>query len=109
MCPPHFGSPAEREADDHLGAGAQEDPGRSGRHRGNNRIYDMKRSILGLALLALTSCNSQSKQEEAKPAERAGKAGKVTRSEAEWKKQLTPEQYDVLRLEGTERPFTGQY
>nr|WP_256868151.1 peptide-methionine (R)-S-oxide reductase MsrB [Candidatus Entotheonella palauensis] len=28
-------------------------------------------------------------------------------SEAEWKKMLTPEQFDILRREGTERPFTS--
>ena len=33
----------------------------------------------------------------------------VTHTDAEWKKQLTPEQYDVLRKEGTERAFSGQY
>lgn len=33
----------------------------------------------------------------------------VQKSEAEWKKELTPEQYAVLREAATERPFTGKY
>lgn len=32
---------------------------------------------------------------------------KLMRSDAEWKKLLTPEQYNILREEGTERPFTS--
>jgi len=34
---------------------------------------------------------------------------KVQKSDAEWRAELTPEQYEVLRKQGTERAFTGTY
>ena len=34
---------------------------------------------------------------------------KVEKSEEEWKRELTPDQYQVCRNKGTERPFTGKY
>lgn len=34
---------------------------------------------------------------------------KVEKSDAEWRKQLTPEEYEITRQAGTERAFTGKY
>ena len=73
----------------------------------------MKLRTIGGLLVALISIGygtlaQQSKTTKAKPpVKKAADAAKVVKTDAEWKKQLTPIQYDILRHAGTERAFTG--
>ena len=41
------------------------------------------------------------------PAEAADEKFEVMKTDAEWRAQLTPQQYDILRKEGTERPYSS--
>jgi peptide-methionine (R)-S-oxide reductase len=52
-------------------------------------------------VIGLTSCYAQNTNEM--------KDVKVQKTEAEWREILTPQQYNVLRESGTERPHTGEY
>lgn len=61
----------------------------------------MKTFFLIICSLILTSCQSQEKKEKM--------SFEVTKTEAEWKAELSPEEYRILRQKGTEMAFTGEY
>jgi peptide-methionine (R)-S-oxide reductase len=64
----------------------------------------MKRRVFLKAMLAGTSALAII---GAGPTWAAAAVERLTRSDEEWKAMLSKEQYDVLRREGTERPFTS--
>ncbi len=51
----------------------------------------------------------QTKTDSLKTGAKGNKVEKIKKSEEEWKKELSDEQYRVLREKGTERPFTGKF
>ena len=79
----------------------------------------MRFIILILSLsTTLVSCYSQNNQNKNLPMSNDKKSSpvysntdtpKVVLNNEEWKKLLTPEQYDILRAKGTERPYTSPF
>lgn len=62
-----------------------------------------------LLLGGACSTAGQQTDEKSKEPVKNGSVQKVNRTDQEWKKTLTPEQYHVLREKGTDRAFTGKY
>jgi peptide-methionine (R)-S-oxide reductase len=91
----------------------------------HNSLRDRRAFLgIGVSALFLAGCSTQparaakdGKARDVKLAvfDRQGKrtgvetVEKIVKTEAEWKRQLTPMQYEVTRRHGTERAFTGEY
>jgi peptide-methionine (R)-S-oxide reductase len=63
----------------------------------------MNKALILLALTFIFSCNSSAQKKQNKASENF----KITKTEAEWKTQLTDNEYYVLREAGTERAFSS--
>ncbi|SCX97631.1 peptide-methionine (R)-S-oxide reductase [Nonlabens sp. Hel1_33_55] len=68
-----------------------------------------KNAILGLLAIAAVSCksNAQDKPADDMAMNSGTQSYKVSKTDAEWKQILTPEEFNILREAGTERPFSS--
>lgn len=68
--------------------------------------------ITGICIMQVQSrsvFSHDDKRADKKATAKKGPKMRVEKSDEEWRRQLTPEQYEVTRRKGTERAFTGDY
>jgi peptide-methionine (R)-S-oxide reductase len=70
---------------------------------------NMRAITLAFAVAAMGCQDTMAKPPAGKVSQRKEREDKVSKTDEEWKRTLTPEQYRVLRQKGTERAFTGPY
>jgi peptide-methionine (R)-S-oxide reductase len=66
---------------------------------------NMKKIVILFISLAFLSCNGIAQKNDSTESV----TYKVTKTDAEWKAQLTPLQYTIMRKEGTERQFSSEF
>ena len=66
-------------------------------------------SLSAMLLLMYCSSNAQQGNPKSTTTKKDTMSTELPKTEGEWKKKLSDEQYYVLREKGTERPFTGKF
>ena len=81
----------------------------------NQKSNFLRTVLLIAAITALYGCNNPNSAQSAKAekeksvSQATSSTDVVNKSDEEWKKILTPEQYHILREKGTDLPYKGQY
>lgn len=65
--------------------------------------------IVLLATISFTACAQNAGNKNSKQTVKTMDTFEIKKSDEEWRKQLTPVQFNILREKGTERPYTGEY
>ena len=71
--------------------------------------YSVISSLVVAFCLSGQAAKSAPAQSVSNSGVKSNMTNKVSKTDADWKKELTPEQYEVTRKKGTERAFSGKY
>jgi len=76
---------------------------------GSSSIGERRNDAINTAVLVLTQCQPERTVSRQYDSNMSTAIEQISKSDEEWRKQLTPEQYKVTRQKGTERAFAGEY